>query len=313
MMNAHGMKVDSYSSPQELQNLILGRISSAKTHDPFCSIALLVGSPLQGMLLRRQISELNSGNGVAALANIKVLTPVEFVEDLWRTAGNLVVGRASSSVIEATIYSLMESDAETSDSLQSMTTAYAISSVYSKLEFVSTSNVQKMMDSQTSNSTQRRVLELVLKARFSQQSAQTFDLAHQLTELVKNDNGRTLDQIGQVHCLLEGVPNALTALLSAIYERSSNVYRYEMAHLTDKTLNINPGMLLVSSPDPQTEASVATRAALQNLTDYDADRIAILYPDENQYLGQIQRELDLAGIAWHGKSRTVSQESVLSR
>jgi hypothetical protein len=207
----------------------------------------------------------------------------------------------------------MESDSETSDSLQSMTTAYAIASVYSKLEFVSTANVEKMMDSDVCNSTQRRVLDLVLKARLSHHDTQTFDLAHQLAELVEKDRGRISEQIGQIHCLLEGIPNELNSLLSVIDDRSSNLYRYQMAQLSDKTINSNPGMLLVSSPDPQTEASVAARAALQNLGDYDADKIAILYPDESQYLAQIQTELDLAGIAWHGKSRTVSQESVLSR
>jgi hypothetical protein len=312
-MATHVSQVFTYSSPQELQKVMLDRISSAKSSDPFYPITLLVGSPLQGMLLRRQISELNSVAGIAALANVRVMTPVECVEDLWRATGNLVVGRTSSSVIEATIYALMEADSETGDSLQSMTTAYAIAGVYSKLEFVTTANVQKMMDSDLCNSTQRRVLDLVLRARGSQHGAQIFDITRQLTALVEKGNSGILNQVGQVHCLLEGIPNELNVLLSAIDARFGKLNRYEMAQLIDKTVRLNPGMLLVSSSDPQTEASIAVRSAIQNLSDFDADKIAILFPDETQYLGQIQTELDLAGIAWHGKSRTVSQESVLSR
>ena len=312
-MTTNRPKADLYSSPQELQKFILDRLTSAKSKDPFYPVTLLVGNPLQGMLLRRQVAESNASSGVAALANIKVFTPVEFVEDILRSTGNLVVSRASSSVIEATIYSLMESDSQTSDSLQSMTTAYAIASVYSKLEFVSSANVQKMMDSHLCNSTQRRVLELVLKARLAQREEQTYDLTRKVTDLIGKDNDGAFDHIGQVHCLLEGIPTELDSLLSVIGDKSGEVYRYEMAQLTDKNINVDSGLLVVSASDPQTEASIATRAALQKLAEYDADKVAILYPDESQYLVQIQTELDLAGVAWHGKSRNVSQESVLSR
>ncbi len=312
-MTTNGPQVDFYSSPKELQKLILDRLSSVKSKDPFHPVTLLVSSPLQGMLLRRQISELNSLSGVAALANVKVLTPVEFVEDIWRTTGNLVVGRASASVIEATIYALMESDSETDDSLQSMTTAYAIASVYSKLEFVSSANVRKMMESDLCNSTQRRVLELVLKARLAQDGIQTYDLTRQVAELLGEENEGAFEHIGQVHSLLEGIPNELDALLSVIGDRSGDVFRYELAQLTDKNINVDSGLLAVSASDPQTEASIAARAALHKLADFDADKIAILYPDESQYLVQVQTELDLAGVAWHGKTRNVSQQSVLSR
>jgi ATP-dependent helicase/DNAse subunit B len=153
----------------------------------------------------------------------------------------------------------------------------------------------------------------VLKARLAQHDVQTYELTRQVAEFLAKENDGALDQIGQVHCLLEAIPNELSSLLSVIADRSGNIFRYEMSQLTDKNINANPDLLLVSASDPQTEASIVARAALQKLADYDADRIAILYPDESQYLVQMQTELDLAGVAWHGKSRTVSQQSALSR
>ena len=302
-----------YSSPQELQGLILQRVVSAKTQDPFYPVTLLVSNPLQGMLLRRQIAELFAENGVAALANVKVQTPAEFVQELWRLTGNLVTGQASSSVIEATIYALMESDSDTGESLQSMTTASAIAGVYSKLEFVSTANVQRMMVSDLCNSTQRRVLHLVIQARQAQENNSLSEMAHGVSESIQKGSSKALNEVGQVHSLLEGTPNELESLFLAIETHSKNLYRYEMAQLDDKKVKANPGSLLVSSPDPQTEASIAVRAAVHSLSEFDADKIAILFPDESQYLLQVQSELDAAGIAWHGKTRTVSQESVLSR
>lgn len=306
-------QVTSYSSPHELQVEILQRVKLAKNSDPFYPVTLLVASPLQGMLVRRQIVELLAAEGVAALANIKVQTPIEFVEDIWRLTGNLILSQPSGSVIEATIYALMEADSDSGDSLQSMTTAYAIAGVYSKLEFVSSSSVQKMMESDLCNSTQRRVLELVLKTRHAQNVPLLSELARDVAAFIKEDSDRILDRIGQVHCLLEGIPNELDALLSLIEAKSHNLHRYEMVPLQDKKLTVNEGLSLVSASDPQTEASIAVRAAVHKLIDFDADRIAILFPDESQYLSQVQTELDKARIVWHGKSRTISQESVLSR
>jgi ATP-dependent helicase/DNAse subunit B len=44
-----------------------------------------------------------------------------------------------------------------------------------------------------------------------------------------------------------------------------------------------------------------------------ADRIAIIYGDETQYLNQVQDELTSSKVQWHGKSRNMAQSSVLYR
>lgn len=304
---------EPFFSPDELQQSILTKIAKVKESDPFAPIVLVVDNPLQGMLLRRQLAESLAKNEVRSLANILVQTPLELVEDLWQKTGNLVEPQPSSSVIEATIYSLMGSNSKDAESLQSMTTSHAIAGASRKLQFVSEENIKLMMDAEITNSTQRRVLELVLKARSVQSSKQPAEMCSELVEMINSCSESQVRSIGQVHLVLESIPNLLGQTLEALARKSNEVFQYRIADLNTKTISDSDATTLVSAPDPWTEASIAVRSIFREIKNFDADKIAILYPDESQYLGQVINEIESAGLAWHGRSGNLAQSSFFAR
>lgn len=301
-----------YDSVTQLHSKMLEAIATHQSADPFAPVLIIANSPLEGLMLRRQLAEAKAKNGVSALANIQVSTISEFVNNLSLKAGFWDVSRAGSTVLEAIIYSLMESRESDSQSLQSMTTANAIAKVYKTLELVSDVDITKMGESDIATSTQKRVLELVLLARQVQSglmpSEAIFRLTHDTQTLEK-----VLKDVGQIHSVVQGLPKATQGLLEKIHDLTGNVILYQPARKAVSKLDWRRGMQLISAPDPSTEASIAVRAAVRQMKKNHADRIAIVYADESQYLNQIQYELDASKVEWHGKSRRIVQQSVLYR
>lgn len=304
---------EHFSSPEELQQSILTRVARRKRSDPFASVVLVVENPLQGMLLRRQLAETFAKSEVSSLANILVQTPLELIEDLWQKTGNLVEPQPSSSVIEATIYSLMGSNSSDAESLQSMTTSHAIAGVARKLQFVSDADVKVMMDSEVTNSTQRRVLDLVIRSRSVQSAKQPAEMCAELIEKIQVASESEISAMGQIHLVLEAVPNLVRRTLEVVEQRSNEVFQYLMADPESKTISDSASMTLVSAPDPWTEASIAVRSVFREIESFDADKIAILYPDESQYLGQVINEIESSGLEWHGRSGNLAQSSFFAR
>ena len=312
-MTESSLPQEYFSSPVELQHSILEKIARVKDSDPFAPVVLVVENPLQGMLLRRQLAETLAKNEVRSLANVLIQTPLELVEDLWQKTGNLVEPQPSSSVIEATIYSLMGSNSKDSGSLQSMTTSQAIAGAARKLQFVSDANIRMMMDAEVTNSTQRRVLELVLKSRSVQTAKQPAEMCSELVEMIHSCSESQMRSMGQIHLVLESIPNLLGQVLDSLAQKSKEVFQYRIADLPGKTITESASTTLVSAPDPWTEASIAVRSIFREIQSFDADKIAILYPDESQYLGQVINEIESSDLAWHGRSGNLAQSSFFAR
>lgn len=306
------LKPIPFKSVPELHEAILSKVTEYKAGNPFAPVTIVTSSPLEGFLLRRQLIEANAKSGISAMANLSILTPNELVNELWNSLGNEPVRRPSSSVIEATIFALLQQDQKDKESLQSMATANAIAKVFKKLEFVSDDSIQRMHDSKLATSTQTRVLDLVLKARRFHKSFAPFEMVEKIIQEVKQATP-ALAKMGQIHFLSQGAPLSLLNLLGQIQSASAQVYLYEAQGTQDGKIVDHDGLSLVSAPDPMTECSIVVRSAVQKLNTIHADRIAILYSDESQYLNQIQDELDSAGIAWNGRTRTMAQSSVLYR
>jgi len=306
------MDVFHYESVTQLHTTILQRIATFKQKDPFAPVLIVANSPLEGFLVRRQLAELNAKDQSKAIANIQVTTISEFVNNLCLKAGFWDIARTRTTVLEATIYALMESSSGESESLQSMTTANAIAKVYKKLEQVSDADIKAMANAKIATSTQRRVLELVLEARKVQPGILPSDAIRNLTNEIENLD-LVLSDIGQIHSLVQGFPKATLSLLEKIQDLTGNVFLYEPATQTIAKFQPRSEKQLVSAPDPATEASVAVRAVVRQIAKNHADRIAIIYGDESQYLNQVQDELTAARVHWHGKGRTMAQQSVLYR
>jgi len=306
-------KTTEYTSVDELHSLILERMSSHQANDPFAPVVLLANSPLEGFLLRRQLAEKSAESGVKALANIQVSTPAELISSLCVKAGIFDISRTPTTVIEATIFALMESTDQDNKSVQSMATSNAIAKVYKKLELVSTEDIETMLSSEAATSTQKKVLELVIAARKVQSGTLPSQAVVQLLQLLTSENKDVTKGLGQIHSLALGLPKAVLKILSELQSATDNVFIYAPAELPTGKFDLKPGMHLISSSDPATEASIAVRAAIHQLSETHADRVAIIYADESQYLNQVQDELELSGVAWHGKGRTMAQSSVLYR
>jgi len=306
-------KTTEYTSVSELQSQILLRISSYQANDPFAPVVILTNSPLEGFLLRRQLAEKRAESGAKALANIQVSTPAELISSLCVRAGIYDISRTPTTVIEAAIFALMESSDKDNKSVQSMATSNAIAKVHKKLELVSTEDVQTMMSAESATSTQRKVLEMVLTARKIQSGTLPSNAVVKLFDLLSSGNQEITQGLGQVHSLALGLPKAVLKVLAELQNATEQVFIYAPSELPSGKLEAGPGLHLISSPDPVTEASIAVRAAIHKLSESHADRVAIIYADESQYLNQIQDELNSSGVTWHGKGRTMSQSSVLYR
>lgn len=301
-----------YDSALSLQTEILNQIASHKLNDPMAPVTLLVQNPLQGMILRRSLVETKATQGVGSLANIKVQTPIEFLGTLSEVLLGENIQPPSTSLIEATVYSVMGSDEESKDGMQSLATANAIAKVYSKLQLVDTDSVSNLLGRGELTSTQLSVLETVLKVRKIHEETLPSTLIYKLINSIQVCSDNQLKRIGQVHSLIEGLPTNSLRLFETLVKRGTSLSHYVLKHEAQRPLS-GKHAELISCPDPATEVSMTARLVMGNLETTRADKIAILYPDENQYLTQLQDEFDAAGIAWHGKSRTIGQESVLYR
>ena len=296
----------------ELQQKIISSILKAKEDNPFAPVTLVVDNPLQGLLLRRQIAQTISHDEVIATANLKVQTVAEFVEEVSVISGIKVYPQPSIAELEATIYALME-QGSTSSSLQSMPTASAIARLYKKLELVSSSKIQEMINSPISSSTQQNAFGLILKARSKLQSSDLSAISQILLNEVPNLTNKQATAIGQVHFVVSAMPQILHDILTSLVAKDTDVHFHRATSLDLTTPFDKQNSVYISAPDPYTETSIAVRAAIGDLNEFQADRIAILYPDESQYLNQLINQMEESGVAWHGKGRTFGQESVLVR
>ncbi len=301
-----------FKSAGQLQMAIADTIRDFKKENPLAPVTLIVDQPLQGLLFRRQVAETLAGDKLTALGNIQVITLSDLIEVYAQSIGIRTDAQPSSQVVEAAIFALMAKSSEAEyKSNQSLATASAIAKVFRSLEYVEDERLRTLNDESFLNATQKDVLSYVLKARnlFAGRLA-----SNKLSNILASGSSKPLSShFGQIHSLVSALPNNIRNLYRLLAESGPDITHWKQEEVEGK-LDVEPtSMYLISCPDPMTEVSVVVRAVMQDLTEYRADRIAIVTPSISEYGSQLQASLNNAGITWHGRGKFIGQQSALFR
>ena len=296
-----------YSAVSNLHSDIQARIQEHKQMSPMAAVVLVTDSPLQGLLLRRQLVE--SATSVA-VGNIQVKMIDEVVADVFRELGEEPGSFPSEAALDAACYSAMlNNPIFASTGSEALTTANGIATVYSKLRFNSDANLLKLLSGQISD-TQKAVIESVLSARnILQEKLGVTKLPEQIEGLIGGIKLSRAAEISNTLYLLltENMPK----LVNVFFETLPFCVRYEIAGIEAK---IHSADNYFTTPDPQTESELAV-AQVVNLVDAETDPvdIAITYASGQQYGRLLGTALDDSGIVWNGAVDTISQSSNLYR
>jgi hypothetical protein len=126
------MQIIEYASVVDLHSDIQARIREHKRSEPMAPVVLVADSPLQGLLLRRQLVD---SSEAGAVGNIQVKMIDEVISDIFQHTGSKVSSSPSAAALDAACYSAMLTNATfASAGSDALTTASGISSVYSKLD-----------------------------------------------------------------------------------------------------------------------------------------------------------------------------------
>jgi hypothetical protein len=303
----------TYESNRDLQTKLVQEIRDFKSQDPFLPFTLVVDNPLQGMMLRRQLIELLAVSEVTAVANLRIVTLDEYVCDLYGILGNQVQSQPSAPVLEASIYALMTKLNTDQNFKPSMSTAMAVAQVYKKIQFIATNAIQELLGTKKLNSTQEMVLHLVLSAREIFSKSQLNSLTAETIIDLESSTPTTLHALGRIAILSKALPSISQDLFSKLEAKGVPVTWHQPDTGLESKVFLGQNRFLVSCPDPATEVSSVVRLLARASSQRRLDRVAVLFADEAQYSGQIQESLINAGINWHGRARTIAQESVVFR
>lgn len=301
------METFEYSSVEDLHADIHTRIQAHKSKDPMAGIVLVTDSPLQGLLLRRQLVESSQS---VAVGNIQVKMIDEVIADVFRGLGVVSGLFPSEAALDAACYSAMlTNETFSSAGSEALTTANGIANVYSKLRFNTDAELANLLKSELSD-TQKAVIESVNSARNLMLSKLGIEkLPEKMEEVIRDikTNGPPATVNNAYLVLSENLPKLVSELLQLL----PTAVRYEISLIEPQ---INSANNYFTSPDPQTESVLAV-SQIAELVDSDTHPfdIAIAYSNSQQYARLLGTALDDAGIAWNGTYETISQTSNLYR
>lgn len=301
------METFEYSSVASLHADIQARIKAHKSQEPMARVVLVTDSPLQGLLLRRQLVE---SSDLPAVGNIQVKMIDEVIAEVFRGMGVTTGAFHSEAALDAACYSAMLTNATfAAAGSEALTTANGIANVYSKLRFNTDAELSNLVSGKLSD-TQKAVIESVISARnllHSKLGAEK--LPEKIEEVIRDIKTRGLPSTANsVYLVLcENLPK----LVSNLFELLPFAVRYEISIIEPK---INSATKYFTAPDPQTEAALAVSQIVE-LIDGDTHPfdIAIAYSNDQQYARLLGAALDDAEIAWNGTVETISQVSNLYR
>ena len=302
------MNLKNYQSVTELHQQIHSAIDDAKKADAMAAVILLVDTPMQGLLLRRQLID---SMKTKAVGNIQVKTFEDLVSDLSLDLGLPDCSLPSDSLIDAACYAAMLNNSlMRQNRAESLSTAMAIATVFKDLKFVTDEELQNLAKEGFLSETQRSVTECVVYARevLSQTSGSPF-IGNAINEVVQKLNGTTRSPLKDATYIVvtKTMPAALEQLLNAL----SKVNSYSIDRKNAEQVLVQADKYF-SASDPQTEVQVAVGSLIKLIQDgfhpYD---IAITYSDKKQYARLLATVLDNANISWHGAAETIAQASRL--
>jgi hypothetical protein len=301
------MHTIEYTSVVDLHTDIQSRIRDHKRSEPMAAVVLVTDTPLQGLLLRRQLVD---SSEAGAVGNIQVKMIDEVISDIFKHTGYKLSSSPSAAALDAACYSAMLTNATfASAGSDALTTASGISSVYSKLRFNTDIELQTLLSGDLSD-TQKAVIETVIAAREVLHSklgvARLPEKMEDVIGAIKSGSTTKLPSVLYL-VLTENLPKLVTGLFDCL----ETCVRYEISPVESK---IKTAERYFSAPDPQTEAALAV-SQLVELVDSDTEpsEIAIVYSNESQYVRLLGTALDDAGISWHGAMDKISQSSNLYR
>jgi len=301
------MQIFEYSSVSSLHRDIQSKIREHKSSEPMAPVVLVTDSPLQGLMLRRQL--IASGES-GAIGNIQTKTIDQVISDVFQGMGLTASFFPSEAALDAACYSAMLTNPTfASARSDALTTANGIANVYSKLRFNTDVELQTLL-SEALSDTQKAVIESVIAAR---QILQTKLGVEQLPEKIESviDNVQSSVKPATADVLYLVLTENLPKLVSKLFQSLSNCVRYELASVEPK---IRSAEKYFTAPDPQTEASLAV-SQLVGLIDSETGPfdVAIAYSNSPQYARLLGTALDDAGISWNGAVDRISQSSNLYR
>jgi hypothetical protein len=301
------METFEYSSVKDLHTDIQARIQAHKIQDPMAGVVLVTDSPLQGLLLRRQLVESSKS---LAVGNIQVKMIDEVIADVFRSMGVTSGAFPSEAALDAACYSAMLTNAIfASAGSEALTTANGIANVYSKLRFNTDAELESLLLEKLSD-TQKAVIESVIAARDLLHSKLGVEkLPEKIEEIISaiKANGLPANLDNSYLVLSENIPKLVSNLLQLL----PSAVRYEISPIEPMVKAAN---VYFTTPDPQTEAALAV-SQIVDLIDGDTHPfdIAIAYSNGQQYARLLGAALDDAEIAWNGTVETISQVSSLYR
>ena len=306
----------TYSSTVELQEALLDQIIAAKANDVLAPVSFVVDTPMQGLLLRRQLGERLATRGHKAVANLRVLTQADLVSELADLCAMSNSVQPPASVIEAVIFALLADEGE-DNKAQSLATANAIAKIYRELQFVSTENIIRVSgNTDDLSETQRLVLRVVHKARAVVSAdfgvSQISEIAAELPAKIVESQARIASRLGTIISFTAVLPTALEKILVELAE-VVEVSHFEPAISPGENHIGGQAIALISTPDLSTEVSLAIRSIVQDLSKVDAPQIAVVVPDATTYRAQIVDEFNAAKITWHGVRQSIKQRSAIYR
>ena len=221
-MNNQPTWLKTYSSTVELQEILLDQIVAAKANDVMAPVSFVVDTPMQGLLLRRQLGERLATRGHKAVANLRVLTQADLVSELADLCGIDNSVQPPASVIEAVIFALLADEGE-NNKAQSLATANAIAKIYRELQFVNTDNIISVAgNTDELSETQRLVLRVVHKARgvvskdFG--ATQISEIATELGAKLSTAQARIAARLGTIASFTTVLPTAIEKIVSSLAE-----------------------------------------------------------------------------------------------
>lgn len=301
------MQIFEYSSVSSLHLDIQSKIREHKSSEPMAPVVLVTDSPLQGLMLRRQlIASSESG----AVGNIQTKTIDQVIADVFQDMGLTAGFFPSEAALDAACYSAMLTNPTFSSARSdALTTANGIASVYSKLRFNTDAELQGLL-SEALSDTQKAVLESVIAAR---EILQTKLGLEKLPEKIESGIGaiQSATQPATADVLYLVLTENLPKLVNKLFQTLSNCVRYEVASVEPK---IRSAEKYFTAPDPQTEASLAVSQLVEYVdSETGPFDVAIAYSNGPQYARLLGTALDDAGISWNGAVDKISQTSNLYR
>jgi len=301
------MHIIEYASVVDLHSDIQARIREHKRSEPMAPVVLVTDSPLQGLLLRRQLVEAAESG---AVGNIQTTVIDGVISDVLRNMGIGTSSFPSEAALDAACYSAMLTNPTfASARSDALTTANGIAGVYSKLRFNTDAELHSLLSGGLSD-TQKAVIESVIAARgILQEKLGIEKLPEKIESVIAALNSGAAPEKSNVLYLV--LTENLPKLVGKLFQTLNFCVRYEVSSSEPK---LKTAEKYFTAPDPQTEATLAV-SQLVELIDADTDPfdVAIAYSNGPQYARLLGTALDDAGISWNGAVDRISQTSNLYR